>query len=294
MAGMREAIDTATTAGNTDPNPKGTPPDQRQDVVWDTENAHARQALHQADKAHNPPRVIDRMFNTSSRIGHNKFAVYVEEGTAKAVMTGSTNWTANGLCAQSNNVILIENDALAGDYWQYWQALRDDPQPAPVPYVPAPVVDNKEIQGSRPNSAKQGRTLRDADAQSPATRDLANGGTATLWRSPNTQKVSVPKTDPPPPPDLAEVNALMNNAREAVFFATFLPGESGKNNIIGTAVDLAQKPGGPLVLGAVSDPRALPSPPTGKIPAPSPIRTERPTSCHPRRSGGRPGNKAAS
>ena len=82
----------------------------------------------------------------------------------------------------------------------------------------------------------------------------------------DTQKVSVPTTDPAPPPDLAEVNALMNNAREAVFFATFLLGESGKNNIIGTAVDLTQKPGGPLVLGAVSDPRALPKPSDGQDP----------------------------
>src|SRR5262249_34492929 len=153
----------------------------------------------------------------------------------KAVMTGSTNWTANGLCAQSNNVILIENDALAGDYWQYWQALRDDPQPAPVPY------DAKDIRGSRPNTAKQGRTLRHAAAQTHAPRDLHQAAGAPLWRSPNTQKVSVPKTAPPPPPDLTEVNDLMNNAREAVFFATFLPGESGNNNIIGTAVSLAQK-----------------------------------------------------
>jgi hypothetical protein len=107
--------------------------------------------------------------------------------------------------------------------------------------------------------------------------------------------VSVPTTDPAPPPDLAEVNALMNNALEAVFFATFLPGESGKNNIIGTAVDLTQKPGGPLVLGAVSNPRALPKSSDGQDPGDTFTDSHgRTHSCRLRRSGGRPGSKAAS
>ena len=111
----------------------------------------------------------------------------------------------------------------------------------------------------------------------------------------DTQKVSVPTTDPAPPPDLAEVNALMNNAREAVFFATFLLGESGKNNIIGTAVDLTQSPVAHWSSVRSATPGRCPSPPTGKTrETPPPIRTAAPTSCRLRRSGGRPGSKAAS
>jgi len=48
-------------------------------------------------------RIIDRMFNSTARIGHNKFAVYVKDGRPVAVMSGSTNWTETGLCTQSNN-----------------------------------------------------------------------------------------------------------------------------------------------------------------------------------------------
>jgi len=39
-----------------------------------------------------------------------------------------------------------------------------------------------------------------------------------------------------------------------------MPGVSGRNNIIGKAADLASKKDGPLVLGAISDPAALPPP----------------------------------
>ena len=48
-------------------------------------------------------------------------------------MSGSTNWTPTGLCTQSNNTVLIEDSALAQDYWQYWKDLRADEQPAVRP-----------------------------------------------------------------------------------------------------------------------------------------------------------------
>jgi hypothetical protein len=58
-----------TTAGNLNPNPKGTPKEKRQPVVWDTENDDPRRRLHAAAGAEKD-RVIDRMFNSSARIGH--------------------------------------------------------------------------------------------------------------------------------------------------------------------------------------------------------------------------------
>src|SRR5206468_3090575 len=50
-----------STAGANDPNPRGTPTDQRQPVVWDTENNEARADLHAAA----PGAVFDRMFDNS-------------------------------------------------------------------------------------------------------------------------------------------------------------------------------------------------------------------------------------
>ena len=253
-----------TNTSSTDPNPNRTPDDQHQPVIWDTENDPARTALHAAAGDQTPERVIDRMFTNSARIGHNKFAVYVKDGTANAVMTGSTNWTETGLCTQSNNVILIEDDAVAGDYWEYWKGLRDDPQPPREPLTVT--IKGNEVTGAAGNSAKQGAALRTADAAPPAERALSGSARAKLWRSPNTPETAVPAHNPRRPPDLDEVYQLMDNARDAIFFLTFLPGVSGTNNIIGEAAALAAKPDGPLVLGAISDPSAMPPPSDGDDP----------------------------
>lgn len=65
---------------------------------------------------------------------------------------------------------------------------------------------------------------------------------------------------PPRPPDVAPVYDLMANAKKAVFFLTYLPGVGGQKNIIEVAELLAEKESGPLVRGAISDPKAMPPP----------------------------------
>ncbi|PYI83552.1 MAG: nuclease, partial [Verrucomicrobia bacterium] len=85
---------------------------QKTTKVVDGENKSTRKKLHDAGV-----RVIDRILTAgNSPIGHNKFCVYVRNGTAIAVLLGSTNWTANGLCAQSNNALVIESDSVAKHY----------------------------------------------------------------------------------------------------------------------------------------------------------------------------------
>lgn len=244
-----------SNTGLTDPNKKGTPKADRKPVVWDVENDPARARLHLA-AGDEPERMNDRMFCTSSRIGHNKFAVYIQDGRATAVMTGSTNWTSNGLCAQSNNSILVEDDDLANDYWNYWKDLLADEQPEREALTETS-YRGEELVGAAGNSAKQGEALRTVDAQPPKNRDLGKAGTARLWRSPNTRQSSVP-SKPDVPPDLAEVYELMHGARDAIFFLTFLPGYFGNNNIIGAAAEIAAQPDGPLVFGAISAPKAMP------------------------------------
>ena len=246
------------TAGNTDPNPKGTAKDSRKPVIWDTENDPARAKLQALAKGKLAGRMIDRMFNSSARIGHNKFAVYVKGGKALAVMSGSTNWTETGLCTQSNNTIILEDPGIADDYWAYWKRLRDDKQPAREPLA-GTGADGKPLAGSKGNSAKQAPAIRGDNAKPLKPRALA-AGTAQLWCSPNTAQASVPAANPPRPPDLTQVYDLMDKAKQAILFLTFLPGVSGKNNIIGEAAALAAKKNGPFVMGAVSDPSALPPP----------------------------------
>ena len=79
--------------------------------VWDAENAPARQKLVAAGVD-----IQHRMFN-NDHIGHDKLAVYLDKnGVPRKVLTGSTNWTSNGLRAQSNNAMLITDDKVAGAY----------------------------------------------------------------------------------------------------------------------------------------------------------------------------------
>lgn len=240
-----------STAGSLDPNPKGTPAAQKQPMLWDTENHDARTGLHAARSNS----VHDRLFNNTAHIGHNKFAVLSQNGQPKTVLTGSTNWTETGLCTQSNNVILIEDDAVAQRYRDYWDHLAADQQPAGMPAsVPR---HPKPINGFEPNNGVQGPELRKANAEPIPATSLGDGSTVELFFSPNTQ-AKTKNAKSPTPVDLARVYALMEGAKDAILFLTFFPGVGGNQNIIGTAADLAQDRPDLLVLGAISDPDALP------------------------------------
>jgi len=105
--------------------------------------------------------VYDRMV-PAQHIAHNKFVLLVDkDGKPTTVLTGSTNWTPNGLCAQSNNAIIIENDDLAQAYSDYWDRLLAD---------------------TNDNDSKQGSTFR----QSNQNRFPSNDANPGVWFSPNT------------------------------------------------------------------------------------------------------------
>jgi phosphatidylserine/phosphatidylglycerophosphate/cardiolipin synthase-like enzyme len=59
----------------------------------------------------------------SSPSVHNKFVVESDAAGAGRVLTGSTNWTTSGLCTQLNNVLIIEDKAIAGRYREQWDKL---------------------------------------------------------------------------------------------------------------------------------------------------------------------------
>jgi phosphatidylserine/phosphatidylglycerophosphate/cardiolipin synthase-like enzyme len=181
----------------------------------DSTNHNARRVLHTPHLD-----VTDRMLN-KGHIGHNKFVVYREGKVARAVLCGSTNWTATGLCAQSNNSIIFESAELADDYFKYWQRLKKDTDDAGG--------DAKDLQ-SKP--------LRNSDKKENSVHDLTNGGgesggNVRVWFSPNTTQKSVPRSKkkagaapkiPPTPPDLEEVFELIEKAKQGVLFLAFIPG----------------------------------------------------------------------
>ena len=114
-------------------------------------------------------------------IGHNKFVVYVDGDGPQAVLSGSTNWTATGLCAQSNNAIVIESQGLATEYLKYWEALKADTEEAGDD---ASALQAKEFRGSN-KKARPSHDLTDAENKP--------SGHVQVWFSPNTPQKSVPR-----------------------------------------------------------------------------------------------------
>jgi phosphatidylserine/phosphatidylglycerophosphate/cardiolipin synthase-like enzyme len=194
----------------------------------DDTNEESRAELHAAlgEAMH------DRMLGGSGFfIGHNKFVVYVDsKNKPRAVLTGSTNWTPTGLCAQTNNAVVIESPALARTYLTYWNALLAD-------------------------GAVQDKALRDLGATMGAETRLGTGqGKIRTWFSPNTPQKRKPASNPATPPDLKEVFDAISAAKHGVMFLIF---SSGAPSIASYIRDVAQQrrlEGKNLfVRGAISD-----------------------------------------
>jgi phosphatidylserine/phosphatidylglycerophosphate/cardiolipin synthase-like enzyme len=198
--------------------------------VYDGTNKQTREDLREVLG----PALIDRLVKGNS-IAHNKFVVYVDGGgTPRAVMTGSTNWTPTGMCAQSNNVLVLESRALAERYLEYYERLKVD------------VVDGKN---------GQAEPLRTADAQplDPIKLGATKDGAATTWYSPNFPRKTGKPTDPPPP-DMAELFQAITDAEHGVLFLLFSAGRpSVLQHITKVSQDRAAANKRFFVRGAISD-----------------------------------------
>jgi hypothetical protein len=214
---------------------------------WDTENAPTRKMMH-----NNNMKITDRMFNNNS-IGHNKFVIYLENNEPLSVMTGSTNWTSTGLCAQSNNAVIIDSPEVASLYNTYFESLKADTVDFELPDPLSEGTNNV-----------QGAVIRSSDGNGINPVTMEDGTIIKVWFSPNTPHVSVNKKIVPP--DLSNVYSIMGTAKRAIFFAVFLPGRSNNwendvvmTNIISEALSIAEKDSSLMVYGAISDPTAMPN-----------------------------------
>ena len=145
------------------------------------------------------------------------------------MLSGSTNWTATGLCAQSNNAILIEDEKVARRYLDYWTLLQAD-------------------------AAQQAAPLRTADATAPVGLALKGGaGNVRVWFSPNTTQKQKPK-NPPTPPDMQDVFERIRKAKDGVLFLVFNPGLPSILSEIASVAEERKAAGKKLfVRGAISD-----------------------------------------
>ena len=181
--------------------------------------------------------VIDRILGKGD-IPHNKFMVLTQNNAPTAVLSGSTNWTATGLCTQTNNALIIESRDVAQRYMDYWTALKADVDAA---------------HGNR--NALQSKTLRDYDHTNNAGSisapiDLGNGVSIEIMFSPNTPHKLSKKPDTPG--DMGRVFALMAAAKQAILFLAFDP---GNNSILDEAGELLKQKPDLFVRGALTSPQ---------------------------------------
>jgi hypothetical protein len=231
----------ANNNGSPDDGADGDDPESN---IYDGKNQPAAKRLAEVMAEH-PKSELIRRYMPSSHIGHNKFMVYVDaQGTPKAVLTGSTNWTATGLCTQSNNAILIESEGLAKQYLAYWTDLNGDAVDAGIPDTPEPV------------RGLQAKALRVGCAEERPELLLNRGSKVTAWYSPNTEKPQG-KTAGPTPVDMSQVYAALHAAKQSILFLAFMPGKAGSMTSAHFLQELAKVAAanqGLFVRGAVSDP----------------------------------------
>ena len=67
-----------------------------------------------------------------SYISHNKFIVKIEDNVPKSVWTGGTNFSEGGIFGHSNVAHVVEEEAIAEKFHDYWKALSQDPKSKPL------------------------------------------------------------------------------------------------------------------------------------------------------------------
>jgi hypothetical protein len=143
---------------------------------------------------------IDRLLGNKG-LGHNKFVVLSKGGAAKAVWTGSTNWSTTGLCTQVNNGMLIEDAGVAKFYRQQWDRLEQasPPQMNPAGFPPTLVAANDKAKSF---------------TVAPA-------------------KVTVQFTRTSDGSDMDALRKLIASAKHSILFLMFTPGKQGLHTLIG-------------------------------------------------------------
>ncbi|MGC1323749.1 MAG: phospholipase D-like domain-containing protein [Candidatus Udaeobacter sp.] len=148
----------------------------------------------------------------SGHIVHNKFLIYADaSGTPQAVLTGSCNWTDTGLCAQTNNSIVIQDKLVAARYMAYWTKLQ---------------ADEKAHEAGSPFQDTPLRRFNGTGKNLNLDKGTDDASTLTSYFSPNTPKQrSKSKATEAFPVDMKDLSDRMMAAKNAVLFLAFIPGK---------------------------------------------------------------------
>ena len=148
----------------------------------------------------------------SGHIVHNKFLIFVDANNVpQAVLTGSCNWTDTGLCAQTNNSIVIQDKTVAARYMAYWKKLQ---------------ADEIAHENGNPFQDKPLRTFNGTGKNFTLDKGSDDASTLTSYFSPSTpgaRKKAKGKSEVFPV-DMKDLRDRVMAAKNAVLFLAFIPG----------------------------------------------------------------------
>ena len=101
-------------------------------ILYDAGKAFPRDDNRSAVAAGHIGDLIKERLPTPLALSHNKFIVLLRNGKAKAVLTGSTNFSTGGVFGQSNVVHIVDDAKVAATYLVTWDALLANPQRKPL------------------------------------------------------------------------------------------------------------------------------------------------------------------
>jgi phosphatidylserine/phosphatidylglycerophosphate/cardiolipin synthase-like enzyme len=101
-------------------------------IVYDARKDNPRIRNRAAVPAAGLDTVSDERTTPKSYISHNKFIVKLDNGQPKSVWTGGTNFSEGGIYGHSNVAHVVEEDAIAQNFYDYWLELKKDPDSTPL------------------------------------------------------------------------------------------------------------------------------------------------------------------
>ncbi|HEY6900285.1 MAG TPA: phospholipase D-like domain-containing protein [Puia sp.] len=157
---------------------------------------------------------------------HNKFIVITQNGTPIKVVTGSTNWTTNGVFTQINNAVVLHDPEVAKYYKDEWDAIKAD-------------------------CDKSGKGLYGKPYLAHNAAAKANGS----------QSITTFFTPVPGKIDMQAAIKLIEGAKHGILFLMFKPGVEGKSLMLYDTIMKMAKNKNLLVNGVLNaDPGGTKSP----------------------------------
>ncbi|MCK5116460.1 MAG: hypothetical protein KAR44_07645 [Candidatus Aegiribacteria sp.] len=101
-------------------------------IVYDARKDNPKIRNQQAVAAAGLANVSRERTIPKSYISHNKFIIKLQDGQPYSVWTGGTNFSEGGIYGHSNVAHVIEEQAIATKFLDYWTALWSDPKSTPL------------------------------------------------------------------------------------------------------------------------------------------------------------------